>query len=72
MQKAKVYREIVTPDGKTQKVRFLDRGASLNEVKRAMAEEDTVLMDEEHALNMGVEYSSEDESEAAWPVDETS
>ncbi len=65
MQK-KAYREIPTPDGGTQRVRFMDENATLEEVKQAMAEEDTVVMAEEHARALGAEHGSEEEEEAAY------
>ena len=66
MMPKKMYREIPTPDGKTQRVRFMDAGASLDEVKQAMATEDTVVMSEQHARELGAVYGSEEEQEAAY------
>lgn len=62
----KMYREIPTPDGGTQRVRFMDAGASLDEVKQAMATEDTVVMSEEHARALGAVFGDEEEAEAAY------
>lgn len=62
----KIYREIPTPDGGTQRVRFLDASASLDEVRQAMAEEDSVVMSEEHARALGADYGDEEEAETAY------
>ena len=62
----KMYREIPTPDGKTQRVRFLDASASLDEVRQAMATEDAVVMSEEHADALGADYGDEQEALAAY------
>ena len=44
----------------------MDAGASLDEVKQAMAEEDTVVMSEQHARELGAVYGGEEEQEAAY------